>query len=274
MYPDPTIYAIPFFLVTLLLERFTIGRWKRQGRAFVGYERKDTWASLAMGIGSVFLVGALNLASFAIATWLARYRLWHLGDGIVGWTVAMIGWDFSFYWHHRLEHEHRILWAGHVSHHSSMHYNLSTALRQPWTPWPALILFPPWALLGVDPWMIMVSGGINLIYQYWIHTEAIRVLPAWFEAVFNTPSHHRVHHGANPEYLDKNYGGILIIWDRLFGTFEAERAPVRYGLTRNIERYNPFYVAFHGYVEVYRDFARAPSLREKLRVLWQNPASG
>lgn len=275
-YPDPTLYAVPFFVVTLLLERGILGRWQRAGvaraRGILGYETRDTLASLGLGVGSLFFAAAINPGAFALATWLYKHRFCTLGHGPLGWAVALIGWDFSFYWHHRLEHEHRVLWACHVSHHSSERYNLSTALRQPWTPWTLIILFPPWALLGIEPWMIMVSGGLNLIYQYWIHTEAIRVLPRWVEAVFNTPSHHRVHHGANAEYLDKNYGGILIVWDRLFRTFEPERAPVQFGLTKNIRSYNVFYIAFHGYADVFRDMKRASTLRGKLRVLWQNPA--
>ncbi|MFO0665483.1 MAG: sterol desaturase family protein [Polyangiaceae bacterium] len=272
MYPDPTLYAVPLFLALLLGERALLSRWKKRGRDVIGYEKRDTWASLGLGIGSVFVVTVINLGVFWLATWLYGHRLIDLGDGGLAWTVALLGWDFSFYWHHRLEHEHRILWACHVSHHSSEHYNLSTALRQPWTPFTMLLLFPPWALLGVQPWMIMVSGGLNLIYQFWIHTEAVRTLPSLIEAVFNTPSHHRVHHGANPEYLDKNYGGILIVWDRLFGTFAKEEARVRFGLTKNIARFDVLYIAFHGYGEVLRAAAREPTLRGKWRVLWQNPA--
>ena len=148
-----------------------------------------------------------------------------LGGGALGWTVAMVGWDFSYYWHHRIEHESRLLWACHVNHHSSRYYNLSTALRQPWTPVAAVLFYPWWALVGVEPRMIMIAAGLNLISHYWIHTETIDRMPRWFEAVFNTPSHHRVHHGSNAEYLDRNYGGILIVWDRCFRSFEPERAP-------------------------------------------------
>src|SRR5262249_37493502 len=157
----------------------------------------------------------------------------------------------------------RLFWASHVNHHSSRHFNLSTALRQPWTPFTSLLFFPPLALVGVAPWMIMVSGGLNLGYQYWVHTETIQVLPRAIEAVFNTPSHHRVHHGANPEYLDKNYAGIFIVWDRLFGTFEPERARVVYGLTKNISSFNPFVIAFHEYAAIARDVRTARSWRDR-----------
>jgi sterol desaturase/sphingolipid hydroxylase (fatty acid hydroxylase superfamily) len=194
-----------------------------------------------------------------------------LGAGWAGWVVVLVGWDFAYYWNHRVEHENRLLWACHVNHHSSRYYNLSTALRQPWTPFAGLVFFPPLALLGIQPWMIMVSGGINLIYQYWIHTEAIDRMPAWFEAIFNTPSHHRVHHGSNPEYLDKNYGGILIVWDRLFRSFEPERARVVYGLTKNIDTFNLWTIAFHEYAAIGRDLRAARSMRDRMGILVHGP---
>jgi len=200
-----------------------------------------------------------------------RFRLTDLGTGWLGWTVAIIGWDFGYYWQHRCEHEVRLLWACHVNHHSSQHYNLSTALRQPWTPWTHVIFYPPLALLGVRPWMILTAAGIDLIYQFWVHTEVIGRLPRPIEWVFNTPSHHRVHHGSNPEYLDRNYGGILIVFDRLFGTFEPEAAPVRYGLTKNISTFNPFRIAFHEYAAIGRDAAAARTWRDRLGYLLREP---
>jgi sterol desaturase/sphingolipid hydroxylase (fatty acid hydroxylase superfamily) len=270
-YPDPTLYALPFFGVTLLLEPLLLRRQAKRGRRVAGYEARDRNASLGMGVGSLVFVTGINLVIFALAGWLARYRVVDLGTGAVGWAVALVGWDFAYYWHHRFEHRVRLLWACHVNHHSSRYYNLSTALRQPWTPFAGLVLYPPLALLGVAPWMIMVSGGLNLVYQYWIHTEAIDRMPGWFEAVLNTPSHHRVHHGSNPEYLDKNYAGVLILWDRLFGTFEPERAPVVYGLTKNIETFNLLEIAFHEYAAIARDVRDARGLRERIGVLVHGP---
>lgn len=270
-YPDPTVYAVPFFLVTLAFEVWLLARWKKAGRAVVGYERRDTIASLLMGIGSIVIVGIINFATFLVATFLYDYRIADLGEGALGWAVALVGWDFAFYWHHRLEHEVRLLWACHVNHHSSRHYNLSTALRQPWTPFPAVVFYAPLALLGVPPWMILASGGLNLIYQFWIHTEAIRTLPRWFSSVFNSPSHHRVHHASNPKYLDKNYGGVLILWDRLFGTFQAEDEPAVYGLTKNISSFNPVFIAFHEYAAILRDLGRAKGLRDRLGILLRGP---
>lgn len=270
-YPDPTLYAIPLFALLLAIEPRLLRRAREQGRDVLGFDRRDTRASIGLGFVSLAFVFVINLGVYTTAEWLTRYRLFDLGEGVVGWTVALIGWDFSYYWVHRVEHENRLLWACHVNHHSSRYYNLSTALRQPWTPFSHVLFFPGWALLGVAPWMIMVSGGLNLVYQYWIHTEAVDRMPRWFEAVFNTPSHHRVHHGANPEYLDKNYAGVLILWDRMFGTFEPERARVIYGLTKNIETYKLIEIAFHEYIAIARDMRKTPGFKNKLAILTHGP---
>jgi sterol desaturase/sphingolipid hydroxylase (fatty acid hydroxylase superfamily) len=276
LYPEPTLYAIPLFLASLAGEPRLLAAARRAGRTVIGYERRDTYASLAMGIGSLFFVTVINLGIYELALLLWPHRISDLGHGLLGqavqWTVAMVGWDFSFYWHHRAEHRIRLLWACHVNHHSSRYFNLSTALRQPWTPVAGLLFYPVWALVGVAPWMIMVSGGLNLVYQYWIHTEAIDRMPRWFELVFNTPSHHRVHHGSNAEYLDKNYAGVLIVWDRFFGSFEPERAAPVYGLTKNIDSFSPLTIAFHEYLSIARDIRAAKGLRELLRILLSSPA--
>jgi sterol desaturase/sphingolipid hydroxylase (fatty acid hydroxylase superfamily) len=271
-YPEPTLYAIPLFLVTLALEPWMLAKLRLKGRPIRGYERRDTRASVGMGIGSLFFVSLINFGIYAIAILLWPHRLFDLGHGVLGWAAAMIGWDLIYYWNHRFEHENRLLWACHVNHHSSRFYNLSTALRQPWTPFAGLVLYPGMALVGIAPAMIMVSAGLNLVYQYWVHTEAIDRTPLWFEAVFNTPSHHRVHHGSNPEYLDRNYGGILIVWDRLFGTFEPERAPALYGLTKNIETFSLWTIAFHEYATLARDLRDATAWRDRVGILTHGPA--
>lgn len=261
--PDPTVYAAPFFLLSVWLEWWVLRRQRARGLPVLGYDdTRDTWASLAMGVGSLVTVTLINTAVYWFAVWLWPHRFIDLGEGVLGFAVAMIGWDFLYYWHHRWEHEVRFLWASHVSHHSSQKYNLSTALRQPWTPWIGIFLYPALALIGVHPWMILVSGGFNLIYQFWVHTEAIDRLPRFFELVFNSASHHRVHHGSNGRYLDKNYGGILIVWDRAFRTFEEERERVTYGLTKNITTYNPIRIAFHEYAAIARDVRKSGSARE------------
>ncbi|APR75325.1 Sterol desaturase [Minicystis rosea] len=270
--PDPTLYAIPAFIAALLVEPWVLGRMRARGSDVLGYtDRKDTAASLAMGMGSVLFVTAINATYYLLAKLAWEHRLLDLGAGALGWTAAIVGWDFMYYVHHRLEHEVRLFWACHVNHHSSRFFNFSTALRQPWTPVLGIVLYPPLALVGVRPWMILVSNGLNLIYQFWVHTEAVGKLPRPIELIFNTPSHHRVHHGKNTEYLDKNYGGIFIVWDRLLGTFEEEKARVVYGLTKDIETYNPLRIAFHEYAALGRDVARAKSFGEAMGRIFRGP---
>mgnify|MGYP002844463796 CR=1 FL=1 len=160
---------------------------------------------------------------------------------------------------HRFGHRIRWVWASHVNHHSSQHYNLSTALRQTWTGAFTLgFLFAvPLVLLGFHPGMIAICGGFNLIYQFWIHTEAIDRMPRWFEAVMNTPSHHRVHHATNPRYLDTNYAGVFIVWDKIFGTFVPEREDDKpiYGIVKPLNTYNPLWIAFHEFTGLVKDCA-------------------
>lgn len=269
-YFDPTAPAAPLFLLACWLEHRALERQKRAGRPVLGYERRDTVASLMMGLVSVAFVGLIVHGQFLLARRLWTYRLTDLGEGPLGWAVAMLAWDFVYYWVHRVEHERRLFWAAHVNHHSSERYNLSTALRQPWTPFLTLAMVPPIALLGVRPGMIVAAGGFNLLYQFWVHTEAVDRMPRWFEWLFNTPSHHRVHHGSNAGYLDCNYAGILIVWDRLFGTFVPEREPVVYGLTKNLRSYNLLVIAFHEYASIARDL-RAATWSERWHRLFSGP---
>jgi sterol desaturase/sphingolipid hydroxylase (fatty acid hydroxylase superfamily) len=194
-----------------------------------------------------------------------------LGDGKVAVAAAILGWDFVYYWNHRLSHESRWMWAVHVAHHSSERYNLSTALRQPVAE--SITVAVPYGLLGllgVRPALIEQARGLNLIYQFWIHTEAIRSIGP-LEQVLNTPSHHRVHHGSNSRYLDRNHGSILILWDRLFGTFEPETEQVVYGLTKNIDTYNPARIATHEIADILEDVAGAESWHDRFSYLLRGP---
>ena len=172
-----------------------------------------------MGLGNVTINVVWKLA--VVAVYAALYELTPLrldpSDWWV-WVLLFFADDLSYYWFHRISHESRVFWASHVVHHSSQHYNLSTALRQTWVPMTYFPFWLPLPLLGFPPWMVLLAQSWSLIYQFWIHTERVGRLPRPLEAVLNTPSHHRVHHGSNELYLDKNYGGILIVWDRLFGT--------------------------------------------------------
>ena len=265
-------YAIPFFVLLLVLEYLSFRQLRAENEGLIGYDPRDTRTSLTMGLGNV----AINFVwKFAVlAAYVAIYELTPLrldpGDWWV-WVLLFFADDFSYYWFHRISHESRGFWASHVVHHSSQHYNLSTALRQTWVP---MTYFPFWLWMpavGFEPWMVLLAQAWSLIYQFWIHTERIRRLPIWFEAIFNTPSHHRVHHGVNDQYLDRNYGGILIIWDRLFGTYEPEGERVRYGLTTQLRSYRPIQVAFHEYIAMWHDIRRAPRIRDKLGVVFRGP---
>jgi sterol desaturase/sphingolipid hydroxylase (fatty acid hydroxylase superfamily) len=265
-------YAIPFFVLLLIAEWASFAHLAdHEGAGLIGYDWKDTQTSLTMGLGNVFInVGwkAVVVVVYAALHELTPLRL-HASDWWV-WVLLFFADDLSYYWFHRVSHESRLFWASHVVHHSSEHYNLSTALRQTWVP---MTYFPFWLwmpLVGFPVWMVLLAQSWSLIYQFWIHTERVRRLPRPLELVLNTPSHHRVHHGSNDVYLDRNYGGILIIWDRLFGSFTPERERVRYGLTKNIGTFRPLRVAFHEYQAMWHDCARARGA-DRLRVLFKGP---
>lgn len=262
---DVVPYAVPFFVGSVVIEMIWAAR-----RDPTAYEPRDTLASLLMGLGSTVFGGIYAGAIVIAAGLLFAHRLVSIPDAWFGNPWALAGlWlgvfvldDANYYAFHRSAHRVRWFWASHVNHHSSQHYNLSTALRQSWTGFPALsFAFRIWpALLGVPPAMLLTVGGINLVYQFWIHTEAVDRMPRWFEAVMNTPSHHRVHHATNPRYLDRNYAGVFIVWDRLFGTFQPELAeePVHYGLVHQLGTFALTTIAFHEWAAIARDLWRAP----------------
>ena len=269
--PDfsPVDYAVPGFVLLVLAEM--LWAWKRRPEA---YEARDTLTSLAFGLGSS--VAGVLLGGFALLVFLAvyEYRLFDIGWVWWAWPVCFVLDDLAYYWIHRAGHRVRWFWASHVNHHSSQHYNLSTALRQTWTGAFTLgFAFKlPLVLLGFHPVMIAVVGGFNLIYQFWIHTEAIQRMPRWFEAVMNTPSHHRVHHATNPRYLDRNYAGVFIVWDKIFGTFEPEHdgERIRYGIVRQLGSFNLLHSVFHEWIGMVQDIWRAP-WRYKLGYLLREP---
>ena len=250
--PNLIYYAIPFFIVTVIFESIVIS--KKQPKSF---HLKDTFASLAMGIGNVIsnLLSKL-LVVFVIVFLYENFRLSTIPFAWWSWLLILFADDFCYYWAHRMGHESRFFWASHIVHHSSQKYNLSTALRQTWTGgFFSFIFYLILPIIGFHPLMIFTQMSIGLLYQYWIHTELIYKMPRWFETIFNTPSHHRVHHGSNPLYLDRNHAGIFIVWDKLFGTFQPELKDekVIYGLTSNIKTYNPLKIAFHEWIAVFKD---------------------
>ncbi len=271
-YPDVVTLAVPGFIALILIEYAWIWWTGRGGR----YETRDSVTSLLMGAGNVasgILLGFVAWGFFMV--------LWDLTPFDLGssWWIVLLCFvldDLRYYWVHRFGHRVRWVWASHVNHHSSQHFNLTTGLRQTWTYTFTfmMVVRAPLILIGFHPAMVLFCGGLKLIYQFWIHTEAINKLPRWFEAVMNTPSHHRVHHGRNARYLDCNYAGTLIIWDKIFGTFVPEQEDNKpdYGLVHNIGTFNPIRVAFHEWVGMLRD-AFQPGLTpsERLKYLFYPP---
>ena len=262
--PDPVELAVPGFILLMLAEMLFV-RWKARG----AYEPRDTLTSLLLGTGST-VAGALSGGLvIAVALWLWQHRLFDIGWAWWAWPLCFVLDDLAYFFSHWFMHRVRWGWASHVIHHSSQHYNLSTALRQTWTGFFSLTwaFRLPLFLIGFHPAMVFFCVGINLIYQFWIHTEAVGRLPRWVEAVMNTPSHHRVHHATNPRYLDRNYAGVFIVWDRLFGTFEPERDDERprYGIVKNLGTFNVVWAAFHEWIGIARDLRSARSWRERWR---------
>jgi sterol desaturase/sphingolipid hydroxylase (fatty acid hydroxylase superfamily) len=269
---DLILYAAPFFVALLVVEWVTFRHTGDEDEGLAGYEARDTATSLSMGTGNLVINVGWKLVVAAV--YAGVYELTPLripSDAWWAWALLFFADDFAYYWFHRVSHEVRVFWASHVVHHSSQHYNLSTALRQTWVPMTAFPFWLPLALAGFKPWMIVLEQSISLTYQFFIHTERVRRLPRALELVLNTPSHHRAHHGSNHVYLDKNYAGILIVWDRLFGTFEPEVEAVRYGLTKNISTSNPARVAFHEYAAIARDVRHARGWRDRLGYAFRGP---
>lgn len=280
---DPVALAIPVFLVMLALEATAaVALEEHETRPGKGsYERRDALASISTGLVSIATMTAWKLlalvgyaALFAyVAPWQLDPRDW------TTWVIAILGVDLLFYAAHRVAHRVRIVWATHQAHHSSEYFNFATALRQKWNNSAEILMWLPLPLLGVPPWMVFTAFSISLVYQFFVHTEHVDRLWKPIELVFNTPSHHRVHHGSDPLYLDKNYAGILIIWDRLFGSFQPEEHRPSYGLTTPVGSTNIVRLQTHEYAAIARDVRRATDLRTRLGLVfgppgWRPPESG
>lgn len=265
---DPVIaWAVPGFLVLIVLELLV-----RQWENLPAYDGKDALASIAMGIGSAIINLFMKSIAFIVFWKIYERRIFTFPtDAWYSWVALFFLEDLAFYMHHRACHEIRLFWAGHVNHHSSQHYNLAVALRQSWGELTHKYIWWLWLpFIGFHPQMILMQMSISLIYQFWLHTETIKTLGP-LEWIFNTPSHHRVHHGSNVRYLDRNHAGILIIWDRLFGTFQPEDEKVVYGITTNIHTYNPLKIATHEYIALWNDVKRAPGFINKLKYIFMPP---
>lgn len=276
---DPVLFAIPYFLILLTIEWTAARKLEHTenaepGRPTVGaYLTPDARASISMGLVSVATMGFWKfLGLLAYAALFAYVAPWHLSPRHwYTWVIALVGVDVLFYAYHRIAHRVRIIWATHQAHHSSRYFNFSTALRQKWNNSGELVLWAPLPMLGIPPWMVFTSFSVSLIYQFWIHTERIGKLPRPIEFVFNTPSHHRVHHGTDKVYIDRNYGGILILWDRLFGSFQPEVFRPHYGLTKPVDTFNIWKLETHEYVAIARDVRASSSWRDRLGYVFGPP---
>ena len=264
---NPVVIAIPFFALTIAAEAWWAFRTKTNA-----YHSKDAWNNILIGFVSVafgalfgLFIGAIYTFAYSLAPFKFPANAW--------WTWALLFFvdDFAYYWFHRISHETRLFWNFHVVHHSSEQYNLSVAVRQSWFSgllhW---VFYAPLMLVGFAPWMFLVMHGFNLIYQFWIHTKFIGKLGP-LEYVLNTPSDHRVHHGVNEQYLDKNYGGVLIIWDRMFGSFIEETEEPKYGIIKPVDSFNPLWINTHAWFEMFAAIKQQNTLRGKLRCVFGSP---
>ena len=269
---NPILFAFPVFLLTMVVEA-----WLLRRRGLPGYDIPDAVTSLHAGVLSQIAGVFTKLLTFAIYVLVFEkfaFVAWPTDNPLL-WVLALLMYDFGYYWAHRLGHEVGIMWAAHIVHHSSEYFNLSTALRQSSTGglfgW---IVFLPLAVIGVPPAMLAIVGLTNLLYQYWVHTELVGRL-GWLEKIIVTPSNHRVHHGQNDYCIDRNYGGIFIIWDRIFGTYADERAAekVVYGVRKPVGSFNPLWINLHHYADLAAQAAQTPGWRQKLQV-WLAPPGG
>ncbi len=263
----PTVIAIPFFALLIALEAWHLIRENR-----ADFDKKDTWANIFIGFLSVAWGALFGLATGYFYLWAYEFAPYKMPmDAAWAWAILLFVDDFAYYWFHRVSHEVRFFWNFHVVHHSSNQYNLSVAVRQSWFSGVAhWIFYLPIALLGFPFWAFATIHGLNLIYQFWIHTKLVGKI-GFLEKILNTPSHHRVHHGVNNQYLDKNYAGIFIVWDKLFGTFTAETESPRYGITTPLTGYNLLWINSHGWAEMFAAMKTKRTLTGKLRCAFGAP---
>lgn len=273
--PQLFIYAIPAFAVLMLIEWIDYRR--DPDRPANGHSGRDMAANVATYLlGRLLRPVAQYLIPFSAVVVAAALTPLHLSPSNWWvWVLGLVVTDFCYYWAHRADHRVRLLWTAHSVHHSSQHFNLSTAVRLPWLHPAASIVrgfaWVPAALLGFPAWMIFLLQSIGLLYQFPIHTQRIKTLPRAIEYVFNTPAHHRVHHGSNQPYIDRNYGGVFIIWDRWFGSFASESEPIRYGLTKNIGTDNPLKLNYVELAGLLRDVRHAQTWRGRLGYIFGPP---
>jgi sterol desaturase/sphingolipid hydroxylase (fatty acid hydroxylase superfamily) len=260
------IAAIPMILLVVAEWVLTIIQKKDY------YNSLDTLSATFIGLVNVGISALLKIGIFGIILFFYNIIPWSIPSEWWAYILCIIAIDFFRYWSHRLTHVNRFWWATHVTHHNSEKYNLSVAFRLGWTQNIKFIFFIPVILMGFNPVIFFICHQIEVLYQFWIHTEYIRKLPAPIEYLFVTPSHHRVHHSSNKKYLDKNFGSTFIIWDRLFGTFQEEKEQTLYGITTPINSYNPITLNFHEWKDIFLDVIKSRSLKEGYAMLFTNPS--
>lgn len=264
---SPVVIAIPMYFILMAVEMITLRFQKHPG-----YRLNDAITNINCGVISQVTGVFIKVLSIGIYTLIYENLAFiQIPNNIWTFLLLFFLYDLCYYWAHRKSHEINLFWGGHVVHHSSEEYNLSVALRQSSTQtiWTFFFYFPL-ALLGFDPVMLVLASGINLLYQFWIHTEAIGKM-GFLEKFMNTPSHHRVHHGRNPKYIDKNHGGTFIIFDKWFGTFQEEEETPTYGITTPVNSWNPFWVNLSHYATMKEELALIPNWGDKIRYLFNKP---
>ena len=265
--PNIILYAAPVMFLLVAAEWILSYREKREL-----YHTKDTLAATAIGLVNVIISALIKVLTFGIILFFYNLVPWSIPETWWSFVLCLVWIDFWRYWAHRVAHENRFWWATHVTHHSSEKYNWSVSFRLGWTQHIKIIFFIPVALAGFHPFVFFVCHQIEVLYQFWIHTEYIRKLPGWIEFIFTTPSHHRVHHAKNEHYMDKNYGSTFIIWDRIFGTFQPEGVQAVYGITKPVNSYNPVYLCFHEWIDIVRDVRKSKSIKEAYAMVFTRPS--
>ena len=262
-----TVIAIPVFLLMILVEYFAT---RKEHPEY--YRLNDALTNLNVGVSHLLFKLLTTGLMFGAYVWTKDHFAMVELSGLWAYVVVFILFDFCFYWAHRVGHEVNLFWGAHVVHHQSEEYNLTVALRQSWIhSLLAFVFFLPIAFLGVDILTLGIVASLNSFYQFWIHTKAVKRMPKWFEAIFNSPAHHRVHHGVNPKYIDKNHAGMFIIWDKLFGTFQEEEEEPTYGITKPLNSWNPAWANIQYYVEMYQAGKKFNSIKDKLKLVFAKP---
>ncbi|WP_230383852.1 sterol desaturase family protein [Pedobacter endophyticus] len=265
--PEIIVYAAPIMFLFVLIEFYF--SW-RQRRGL--YNKIETYTSVLVGIGNVIIAFIIKFGLFLLV--IAVYNLlpWRM---YINWWMLIpcyILLDFCSYWSHRVSHTQRFWWATHVVHHSAEDYNLTVSFRLSWVQHIKIVFFLPVAVCGFHPIVFFVANQIAVLFQFWVHTEYIKKLPRVIEFLFATPSNHRVHHGSQDKYIDKNFGATFIIWDRVFSTYQAEEEQVEYGLTTKLQQKgNPIYVNFHEFIDIWKDLKKAKCMREGLFFVFASP---